>query len=226
MPASDAASLINQLKSKTEVVEDEDISRSSEAQTVDEIDPVQDEASLITEEMPEKAAATFDLSNELDVLAQNANKRSRKTRILGFNAEEEISDPFAESGSATMETKIKFPVGWVVVTDGPGEGESFALTGGAVQIGRGEDQGICLDFGDPSISRENHAAIAYNHEDNNFVLAQGGKSNLVRLNGKPVLSNETLNNGDDLKVGQTTLRFVALCGDGFRWSNEKQGEAS
>jgi len=74
-----------------------------------------------------------------------------------------------------------------------------------------------LDLGDTSISREQHAAIAYDEEANGFFLGHGGKSNIVRLNGRPVLSTEDLQNGDMIRIGETTLRFVALCGDAFVW---------
>ena len=110
-----------------------------------------------------------------------------------------------------------------VVVEGPGRGECFSLIPGALQIGRGEGQGIRLDFGDNTISRENHAAIAYDAEENEFVIGQGGKANIVRLNGRPVLSNETVKHGDNIRIGKTTLRCVALCGDDFSWGNDNGG---
>ena len=50
-----------------------------------------------------------------------------------------------------------------------------------------------------------------------FFLGHGGKSNLVRLNGRPVLSTEELSHGDAIRIGETTLKFIALCGDDFNW---------
>jgi pSer/pThr/pTyr-binding forkhead associated (FHA) protein len=87
------------------------------------------------------------------------------------------------------------------------------------QIGRGEDQAIQLDFGDNSISRSNHAAIVYDAGSKEFLLGHGGKSNIVRLNDKPVISNENLKTGDIIRIGDTALRFVALCDDTFNWSD-------
>ena len=86
--------------------------------------------------------------------------------------------------------------------------------------GRGEDQAIQLDFGDNSISRSNHAAIVYDTETHTFSLGHGGKKNIVRLNGKPVISNETLSSGDKIKIGETTLHFVPLCSEEFNWSED------
>ncbi len=147
--------------------------------------------------------------------------RAKKTRRLGFHTSDGSSDPFAEKSTSPVAVEAKFPTGWVVITDGPGCGECFALSRGAHNIGRGEDQLIRLDFGDTSISRQDHAAIAYDAEENQFFLAQGGKANLIRLNGRPVLSNEILNHGDDLRIGQTTLRLIAVCGGTFSWGDEE-----
>lgn len=46
----------------------------------------------------------------------------------------------------------------------------------------------------------------------------------MRLNNKPVISNETLTSGDVIKIGETTLRFVALCDKTFSWSDGADGE--
>ncbi|KMW58672.1 hypothetical protein AIOL_003651 [Candidatus Rhodobacter oscarellae] len=146
----------------------------------------------------------------------------QKTRLLGFGAaapgEGDIFGNAAPEQATPSNAGVKFPVGWLVVTGGPGAGASFSLQEGAAQIGRGHDQAISLDFGDTAISRENHAAVAYDRELNAFYLGHGGKTNIVRLNNKPVLSTEELASGDEIRIGETTLRFVALCGEGFTWA--------
>ncbi|MEM6387966.1 MAG: FHA domain-containing protein [Pseudomonadota bacterium] len=141
-----------------------------------------------------------------------------KTRLLGFQADEEAKDVFAaqDAGTATV-VADQFPTGWIVVIDGPGRGASFSLHSGVSQIGRGEDQAVRLDFGDTSISRNNHAAVAFDEEQGKFFLGHGGKSNLVRLNGQPVLSTEEMTDGDEIRIGETSLKFIALCGDDFSW---------
>ncbi len=147
---------------------------------------------------------------------RGANRSGRvKTRLLGFAPGTEPRDPFAAPESAAAKD---FPVGWMVVVAGPGRGASFPLYDGVSRVGRGDDQTVSLNFGDNSISRENHISIAYDAEDNTFYVGHSGKSNLVRLNRKPLLSTEQLTSGDQIRLGETTLRFVALCGDGFSWS--------
>lgn len=143
-----------------------------------------------------------------------------RTRLLGFDpGVDDAKDIFAET-DATPPVAQVFPTGWIVIASGPGQGHFFPLFNGVAMVGRGEDQAIRLDFGDGAISRKNHAAIAYDNEDNKFYLGHGGKSNIMRLNGRPVLATEDLSHGDVIRIGETTLRFVALCDDGFTWADQ------
>lgn len=141
-----------------------------------------------------------------------------KTRLLGFNPEMiGVADPFEKRAEAKDE---RFPVGWVVVVAGPGLGSSFVLRDGVARIGRGEDQEICLNFGDNAISRENHVSVAFDSEQNAFYIGQSGRGNIVRLNNKPLLSTEQMRSGDQIRIGETTLRFAALCGEDFVWAQK------
>ncbi|WP_425083638.1 FHA domain-containing protein [Ruegeria profundi] len=149
------------------------------------------------------------------------DRRSRvKTTFLGFErADTHVQDLIetAEPVAKTEAAQETFPVGWLVVTQGPGRGSSITLTEGLMQIGRNDDQAIQLDFGDTGISRSNHAVIAYDPEDRKCYLGHGGKANLVRLNGKPVLSTVALSNGDLIRISETSIRFMAFCDEGFDW---------
>lgn len=154
-----------------------------------------------------------------------ARSRRTKTRLIGFEKSDgDVVDLFNDAPKVVATQRAKFPVGWIVVAEGPGRGESFALMAGMNPIGRGEDQAIQLDFGDNAISRSNHAAIVYDPDGKEFLLGHGGKSNIVRLNDKPVISNETLKTGDIIRIGETVLRFVALCDKSFNWSDGATGE--
>ncbi len=149
-----------------------------------------------------------------------SSKGRVKTRLLGFSApSSQAHDPMAQTQKVPAATEAHFPVGWLVVVEGPGKGASFSLFDGLTQIGRGEGQTVRLDYGDTTISRENHAAIAFDGEQRRFFFGHGGKANLVRLNGRPVLSTEDLAPNSIIRIGETTLRFVALCGDDFAWGD-------
>lgn len=154
-----------------------------------------------------------------------ARSRRTKTRLIGFEKSDgDVVDLFNDAPKVVATQRAKFPVGWIVVAEGPGRGESFALMAGMNPIGRGEDQAVQLDFGDNAISRSNHAAIVYDPDGKEFLLGHGGKSNIVRLNDRPVISNETLKTGDIIRIGETVLRFVALCDKSFNWSDGATGE--
>ncbi|MDW4497159.1 FHA domain-containing protein [Sulfitobacter sp. D35] len=149
-------------------------------------------------------------------IGRGANRSGRvKTRLLGFSASEmEDDDPFAKKSASGSE----FPVGWLVVVSEVGRGASFALHDGVSTIGRDAEQTVCLDFGDNSVSRTNHASIAYDAEQNKFYIGHSGKTNLVRLNNVPLLSTEELNSKDLIRLGETTLRFIAFCDGDFGWN--------
>ncbi len=143
-----------------------------------------------------------------------------KTTFLGFDRSDgRTEDILGNPANEKMATTAMFPVGWLVIVEGPGRGAGLSLHDGVCQIGRGDDQAVQLDFGDSSISRSNHAAIAFDEETRAFYLGYGGKSNIVRLNGKPVLATEILSHGDLVRIGETTLRFIAFCGQEFSWTD-------
>ncbi|MEM7722244.1 MAG: FHA domain-containing protein [Pseudomonadota bacterium] len=154
-------------------------------------------------------------------VAPPAGASHARTRILGFNAEELTSDAFATAEDAAATTP-RFTAGWMVVVDGPGRGADFGVTAHVSNIGRGADQEIALDFGDKTISRDRHAAVVYDAEQNRFFLGHGNKANVVRRNGQPVLATEEMFDGDLIRIGKTTLRFVALCGPDFTWDDEDE----
>lgn len=161
-------------------------------------------------------------------IGRGANRQGRvKTRLLGFNAgQAQEDDPIADKEAANIANYTKFPLGWLIVTAGPGRGAAFTLSNGVNKIGRGKDQTISLDFGDNSISRENHAAIAFDAAQKSFFIGHGGKANLVRRNNRPVLSTEEIAAGDIISIGETTLRFVPLCGPDFSWEDAQEDEWS
>ena len=187
-------------------------------------------------EMEEEAAPPAPVPTPASAISAEAGARRRqtrtKTRVLGFEPQPAAVVPLFDEGR--MEEAIEpsdkagmvmYPTGWLVVTAGPGRGAAFPVMQGVSQIGRGSDQTIALDFGDMAISRQNHAAIAYDPASHQFHIGHGGKSNLVRLNGKPLLSTEIAGDGDEIQIGETTLVLKVLCTPDFNWSSaEAEGD--
>ena len=44
-------------------------------------------------------------------------------------------------------------------------------------------------------------------------------ASIVRHNGKAVLNNVELKNGDRIQIGKGTYIFVPLCGENFQWED-------
>lgn len=168
-----------------------------------------------------KAANIWDMDDDAPAApapAASSRKRRTKTRLIGFdNSQGDVVDLFDGSNATAPRQRAKHPVGWAIVVSGPGRGECFSLEAGMNQIGRGTDQAVQLDFGDNAISRTNHAAIVYDVETHTFMAGHGGKSNIVRLNDEPLISNAPLKDGDKIRLGETTLLFKALCSAEFNW---------
>jgi hypothetical protein len=108
-------------------------------------------------------------------------------------------------------------VGWLVIINGPGRGESFALGYGVNSIGRSASERISLDFGDEEISREKHALLTYDPKGRKFYLQNGGGINLTYISNAPVLQTIELKGGEIISIGKTELSFVPFCGEKFDW---------
>jgi|GEM_PF-5096169 len=151
-----------------------------------------------------------------------------KTRLLGIDhaqSDAQVEDVLAGQVRQQASAPLTYhAVGWLVVMGGPGRGHSMPLRNGVSQLGRGDDQSVQLNFGDTSISRTNHASIAFDEEKRCFFIGHGGKANLVRLNGAPVLSTERLAHGDEIRIGETVLTLVAFCGEAFTWADHVEAE--
>ena len=107
--------------------------------------------------------------------------------------------------------------GWLVIVAGKGSGNFVKIGHGQNSIGRGPDSRAQLDYGDNHISRSRHAVITYDALGRMFYVQQGDGKNLTYLDDKPVLAPTVLENGSEITMGQTRLRFVALCGPDFSW---------
>ena len=110
-------------------------------------------------------------------------------------------------------------VGWLVLINGPGKGRSLELGYGMNIVGRAGTNRVSLDYGDDQISGEDHFRIAYDGAKRQFHLVPGKGTNLVYVGDDPLLAPVALTDGQELEVGQTRLKFVALCGPEWDWGD-------
>ena len=112
------------------------------------------------------------------------------------------------------------PVGWLVIVGGPGRGRVATLGMGVNSIGRDADQRVPLDYGDELMSRKNHGTVTYDPRGRKFYVQHGGGTNLTYVDDQPVLAPLELEPLAQLRIGDTVLRFVPLCGAAFSWEDD------
>lgn len=109
-------------------------------------------------------------------------------------------------------------VGWLVCIEGPVRGADYRIHAGYNYIGR--DSGDIRIKGDPQISRQNHAMIAFDSTELTYFVGPAAGRNLIKVNGKTVLNAVEIQSYDIISIGTTRLIFVALCSEKFRWNQE------
>jgi hypothetical protein len=130
--------------------------------------------------------------------------------------------PLSPSGSGEEAEQMQDPVvGWLVVVKGPGRGQAVRIGSEWNSIGRDPDQRICLNFGDKHISRRNHAKLNYEPIARKFSITIGDGINSTYVRGENLLGPTELKSGDRIRIGETELLFVPLCGDTFDWNSEQ-----
>ena len=144
----------------------------------------------------------------------NREDREGKTRILSPRPR---AAGATEDRARQADPMADPPVGWLVVVRGPGKGNVLTLGNGMNAIGRGTSARVRLDFGDANVSRANHARIAYDPRERRWLLSHGDGTNLTYLNGEVVMAAVAIESGAHIQIGETTLRFQALCSQEFDW---------
>lgn len=117
---------------------------------------------------------------------------------------------------ANAEENLSPVVGWLVCIQGPSKGKDYKIHAENNYIGRSQSMDICIT-GDTTISRENHAILAYDTREKLFYFAPGSGRGIVRLNGRAVLMMTELHAYDKIEIGKSILLFVPLCGESFSW---------
>jgi hypothetical protein len=142
-----------------------------------------------------------------------------RTRIHRPGARGARTDAGAAPGTTPGDEPADPPAGWLVIVDGPGKGHAVTVGIGANSIGRNPDQRIALSFGDEHISGEGHALLVYDPESRRFYINHGGGKNLTYVEGQLVMTPTELDPHAEIRIGETRMRFVPLCGEQFDWSD-------
>ena len=139
----------------------------------------------------------------------NDRERTRTLNIPGLDEQRQGANMDNLPTQVILDaTNIKVAI--LKVVDGPGKGEERPIFSGTNQVGRSAENRIPLDFGDNTISRQQHAVISYDAGPNEFRIYDGGKQNPVQVNGERLSGDRPLFDGDTIKIGLTTMRFALM----------------
>lgn len=109
-------------------------------------------------------------------------------------------------------------VGWLVCIEGPEKGKDYRIWAKINTIGRSERMDICIRK-DRTISKENHARIAYDPKHNVFRILPDKNTNNIYVNDEPVYSPLKLNAYDIIELGKSKVLFLPLCSSRFTWED-------
>lgn len=94
----------------------------------------------------------------------------------------------------------------LVVTEGPGQGAHFPLKEPIVSVGR--DDTCTYQILDKFVSRQ-HLQVRLDAAKGRHVAGDYRSAHGVFVNGKQILLDTVLNNLDTIKLGRTTLVYLA-----------------
>lgn len=142
-----------------------------------------------------------------------ANSLKQNVQVKASREEPKTSIAMGSDGAQAAE----YVCGWFVVIDGPGKGNSINIGPGQSSVSRSLAERITINFGDTSITSKQQLLVIFDDEMGEFIIGPGNGSSLNRLNGKVIAGQASINSGDIIKMGATTVRFVAFCGPDFSW---------
>jgi hypothetical protein len=145
--------------------------------------------------------------------AKVVERDDSRTRVYRPGSNANVAEGYNTGGNEMDDP----PVGWLVAVEGPGKGTVLTLGIGMNTVGRGGDARVSIPFDDQEISRGKSFSVAYDEKNRQFYLLPGEGKTLVYFNEEPVLERLEMSSHMTFQIGQTSFRFVSLCGDSFTW---------
>jgi len=131
------------------------------------------------------------------------NTDSQKTQIVG-RGDATAAPADLDNLMTTIRTRV---AGTLVITDGPGKGQTLSFYEGSNSIGRDRNRNVvALDFGDAMIHRDPHAYLTCANRA--CTLTDAGQQNPVKINGRTLSGTVPVSPGDAIVIGQTTLQLT------------------
>ncbi|MBR3040828.1 MAG: FHA domain-containing protein [Lachnospiraceae bacterium] len=137
----------------------------------------------------------------------------------GSNAEDKKDDDIGKTVAVMQKSMNVDPVvGWLVCVEGADKGKDYRVYGKNNTIGRSEKSDIVIK-GDSTISRENHAKLAYDIKHNNFHIIPADGTNGIYVNDQPTYIPTMLSRGDVIEMGESKFIFIPFCDEKFNWQD-------
>ncbi|MBS4082762.1 MAG: FHA domain-containing protein [Rhizobiales bacterium] len=131
---------------------------------------------------------------------------SNETRIVR-QGETGSGEALDDISTQLIRDKSNAVVAKLTITDGPGAGNAVSIFSGTNQIGRGDDMRVQINFGDDTISRQQHAVITFDMKNLEVRIYDGGRPGGLWVNGERITADAQVKPGDLIKLGETTLRL-------------------
>ena len=107
-------------------------------------------------------------------------------------------------------------VGWLVCIEGKDKGKDYRLMARINTVGRSDRMDICIR-NDNTVSKENHARVAYDPKNNIYLVSPDKNINNIYVNNQPIFAATQINAYDVLEFGESKFIFIPLCNDRFEW---------
>lgn len=175
----------------------------------------------------EEESRTVSMGSELDALERNVHSYldeddiGKTVAIVGNcdESEEDDNKTIAIFSKKNSTYKMDPVVGWLIILNGESKGRDYRLHSDNNFIGRSSEMDVNLEH-DSTVSRENHAVLAYDSKLHQFVLSAAGGRAIIRVNDEPVYNITKLKDYDKIEIGETIMLFRSLCGDDFSWNDD------
>lgn len=175
-----------------------------------------------------------DISREKHMPTENARDKETQISADDFDKRNDVSDQDTKGSlaQAVAETnavadmvtvahynfsdEINPVVGWLIAVKGEYKGTAFILNSGNNNIGRSLTNAVALAK-ERTVSRERHASVIFDPDNNKFFIKPGESSGLTYVNNELLLSVRELNGWDKIRLGAVEFVFVPLCSEHFSW---------
>lgn len=164
-----------------------------------------------------------DIAQEIAVSGESTNRpmpqESLQSQIKAVSAHSPAED--TKTVAFYDFADVQPVVGWLVCVKGEYFGQSFNLKAGQNFVGRALNMDVPLAK-DVSISRNKHAIITHDPQNNVFFIQPGESSGLTYLNGDLLLTYQSLKIYDKISLGSSAFVFIPCCGERFTWEDYTQ----